>query len=73
MLWITLAAVYLAFGAIIGMVLEDRYFRRSSAGPRSLKDYVRSACTYAFYLADIVFLRQTAMTAALIKILSALR
>jgi hypothetical protein len=48
MLWVTLAAVYLAFGAIIGMVLEDRYFRRSFAGPRSLKDYVRSACTYAF-------------------------
>ena len=48
MLWITLGAVYLAIGAVIGLVLEDRYSRRSSAGPRSLKDYVRSACTYAF-------------------------
>ena len=48
MLWITLGAMYLAFGAIIGLVLEDRYFRRSSAGHRLLKDYVRSACTYAF-------------------------
>ena len=42
MLWITLGAVYLAIGAVIGLVLEDRYSRRSSAGPRSLKDYVRS-------------------------------
>jgi hypothetical protein len=48
MLWITLGAVYLAIGAVIGLVLEDRYSRRSSAGPRSFKDYVRSACTYAF-------------------------
>lgn len=48
MLWITLGAVYLAIGAVIGLVLEDRYSRRSSAGPPSLKDYVRSACTYAF-------------------------
>lgn len=48
MLLITLGVVYLAIGAIIGMVLEDRYSRRSSGGPRSFKDYVRTACTYAF-------------------------
>lgn len=59
MLWITFSAVYLAIGAIIGLVLEDRYSRgSSSAGPRSLKDDVRSACTYAFIWPMLFFYRK---------------